>query len=41
MLERKDETDTTDSDHVKLEEESNELMVDEVPAIGTMVDWLV
>jgi hypothetical protein len=41
MLERKDETDATDSDRVKLEGESNELMADGVPAIGMLVDRLV
>jgi hypothetical protein len=41
MLERKDETDATDSDRVKLEGESKGLMADGVRAIGMLVDRLV
>jgi hypothetical protein len=41
MLERKDKTDTTDSDRDRLEGESNELMADGVLAIGMLADRLV
>jgi hypothetical protein len=41
MLERKTKTDATDSDRVKMEGESNELMADGVPDIGMLVDQLV
>jgi hypothetical protein len=38
MLERKDETDATDSDHVRLDGEGSELIAENVPAIGMLVD---
>jgi hypothetical protein len=41
MLERKEKTDVTDSDHVRLDEESSELIADGVPAIRMLVDRLV
>jgi hypothetical protein len=41
MLERKDETDATDSDRVRLDGESNELIADGVPAIGMLADRLL
>lgn len=41
MLERRDETGPTDSDRVKLDGESNELIADGVPAMGILVDRLL
>jgi hypothetical protein len=41
MLERKDETDPTDSDRVRLDGESNELIADGVAATGMLVDRLL
>ena len=41
MLEGKDETDTTDSDCVRLEGESSELIAEGVPVMGVPVDWVL
>jgi hypothetical protein len=41
MLERKDKTDATDSDRVRLDGESSELIADGVPATGMLVDLLL
>jgi hypothetical protein len=41
MLERKDETDATVSDHMRLDGESSELITDGVPAIGMPVGRLL
>jgi hypothetical protein len=40
MLERKDETDATDSDHIRLDGKSSEIIEDGVPAIRMLVDRL-
>jgi hypothetical protein len=41
MLERNDETDATDSDRVRLDGETSEIIADDVPAIGMLVDRLL